>query len=214
MPNAKPVNLYMLLDESGSMGGQDGLVRKAVNAYIKGLQDESEAGTSLTIVRFGVYSMATQTWYHHIVQDIALEEFEPITIQDYFPRGGTPLYESITMTIQEAGEQQKNQVHPGDVLIVILTDGMDDNAPAPEIEAALSKLIAKKRAEGYGFVMLEFGGAARGIGQMLGIPNVMQFGPMSTEAAFERLKEASVEYSNSTGRSEKDIIKKGKKGAE
>ena len=132
----------VLLDETGSMYNQRDRVVSAMNEYVTDISQD----THLCVFKFG-----GSRW--EILFDNAVETWNDITVEDYIPRGGTPLYDSVGKTIEHANSLAKK----GDkVMLMIDTDG-EENMSREFNQDNIKKLVEDKKEEGWAFLFMSSG---------------------------------------------------------
>ncbi len=143
----------ILLDETGSMAGQERRVVTGINEYINKLRSQLDGAPC----RIALALFDSERWHEYYRGD--LHDFPPMDTGDYSPGAMTPLYDAVAKLISAA------EVDAGDakVLVIIDTDGME-NASLEVNRHAIFKRIKGKEKEGWTFVFLgaemaAFGGA-------------------------------------------------------
>lgn len=124
------MNVYILLDRSGSM---DSLWKEAlgsINAYVKELTKETN-----------VYMAVFDTEYQVIRQSNA-GSWKPISNEDAEPRGMTALFDASARIMQRAIDDNSEKS-----IVVIMTDGFENsskNFKAADVKTLASKITSKK----------------------------------------------------------------------
>ena len=111
------MNVYVLLDRSGSMSGQWSDTLGAINAYVKELTPD----TNVYIASFD--SDYNNNVSYDVLRYTSAERFKPLTEADAKPRGGTPLYDSMAKLLDHAFDQNSEKAY-----IVIMTDGYENTS--------------------------------------------------------------------------------------
>lgn len=137
-------HLVLLLDESGSMGGNVEAVVSGVNEFLGTFQDQD---AKVTLATFDAM-VGDQTRFKW--RAVPVGKAKQITAADYSPRGGTPLYDAIADTITFVDEAKKKSEG---VYMVILTDGME-NASREHNAESITSLISRREKDGWGFLYL------------------------------------------------------------
>ncbi len=154
MPQTK--RIILLLDESGSMGSQKYEVIKGVNDMISHQRKLQKDAMELSIIKFN-------TKVNKIKTD-SLYSFSPFTNQDYYPSGGTALYDAIGKTINRF-------IHEVNTIMVILTDGLE-NSSKQFTRSQMTNLINKQRTtKNWNFIYLSEDPTTFEQGEVLGISN-------------------------------------------
>lgn len=109
-PVDAPVNLVLLLDLSGSIGGQLKPMKKAAIRFVESLKDNDRMAVAVFTSRFKLVSGFTSD--HRRLKD-CIDDIK-------HPGGGTRLYDAEWKTFDLLGE-----IKDGRKAIVVLTDGVD-----------------------------------------------------------------------------------------
>ena len=132
----------VLLDETGSMAGQETRVVTSMNEYAAGLPK----GTRLAVFKFD--SLHYTKFFSGRVK-----KWPGMSEGDYRPGAMTPLYDSIAKTIEYA----RSKASKGDrVMVMVDTDGLE-NASSDYDENRCKKLIAKCKKDGWEFLFMSTG---------------------------------------------------------
>ncbi|NIT13532.1 MAG: hypothetical protein GWN14_25105 [candidate division Zixibacteria bacterium] len=147
--------ISILLDETGSMSGQEQRVVSGINEYINTLRMKAADKQHNYHVTLNLFD--SQRWRKYYRGP--LETFPLMERKDYTPGAMTPLYDAIYRTIRNVEKQTDNVK----VLIIIDTDGLE-NASREVGQQQVFNKIKEKESEGWTFVFLgaemsEFGGA-------------------------------------------------------
>ena len=142
----EPLNIWYLLDRSGSMQP----LREAVVHETNTLLGEQRGGADecrITIAQFD-----SQDPFEVIVDDEAIGDVKPLVAADYEPRGATPLYDAIGALIGRADRRIRERKAAGlveeDQMVVIFTDGLE-NASTDYDRADIVKLLEERKAQGW-----------------------------------------------------------------
>jgi len=148
---------HLLLDASGSMQNGKAETMQAFNTYIRGLRGQD---IRFTLSQFNTKGVKV------ISENVPPSDVRQLNDETYLPDGGTPLYDAIAYTIQQAEEQAEERVgsvYPVDaVLIIIQTDG-EENSSQQWRRNQIKELIEEKTGQGWQFVYL-----GKGINAMVG----------------------------------------------
>ena len=132
----------VVLDETGSMDGQEGRVVESMNGYVKTLPD----GCHLSVFKFD-----SAHWTEHFAA--AKEDWNTMTEADYNPGQMTPLYDAIARGIRHGEKLAKD----GDrVLVMIDTDG-HENASKEQTQASIKSMVDRKKTDGWEFLFVAGG---------------------------------------------------------
>ena len=137
----------VVLDRSGSMDN----IRKGTidgyNEYINGLKKDTASEYFISLIQFDTngHNASAELTISYI--DKPLAEVPVMTMADYEPRGGTPLYDAIGECVRRVDQKDRA------VTVVIITDGQE-NSSREFTADAIKKLRAEKEAEGWTFVFI------------------------------------------------------------
>src|SRR5262245_60682214 len=144
----QPITVVMLLDRSGSMRRNFGLVEKAAEAFVEAMQPADRA-------RIGSFSNRIQvdprdfTSDHDTLLDILRTELQP--------EGPTPLWNAVNVGITDLLHEEGRRV------VLVFTDGMD--APMNFSQTNNSLKDVMKRAEEENVMVYAIGLAGGGYGR-------------------------------------------------
>lgn len=126
--------LVALLDRTGSMGTIKTDAEGAFDAFIQALRDDdADDEVAVTLWQFDKYlPFPPSPGGHDVVElcyeNVPLADVPPLVIQ---PRGTTPLYDALALTITWTGEQlavRPEVERPGKVIFVVITDGEENSS--------------------------------------------------------------------------------------
>ena len=142
----EPLNIWYLLDRSGSMQPLQEAVVHQTNTLLteqRGGNDECR----ITIAQFD-----SQDPFEVIVDDEAIGDVKPLVAADYEPRGATPLYDAIGALVGRADRRIRERKAAGlaeeDQMVVIFTDGLE-NASTDYDRAGVMKLLDERQEQGW-----------------------------------------------------------------
>lgn len=139
-------HIAIVLDRSGSMSSMREEIIGGFNAFLK--DQKAVPGTAtLTLVQFD-----------HEIDRLAsfkpLAEIEPLSNSTYEPRGNTKLYDAIGLTVTSTKEDiAKADEKPDKVLVVIITDGLENSSQEYDTEQ-IRELLEKQQKAGWEFTFL------------------------------------------------------------
>ena len=155
----------LLLDRSGSMHGVRHSTIAACNDMIGQLR-QSSADIRMSLVQFDcqVHGEAclVPSFVGRKVGDVAFLELD-----DYQPRGGTPLYDAIGMTVEAIEDSIKGRDNVK-VVVLIQTDGQECNSTRFSLQQVRA-LIERKTGEGWEFNFMGAGLNAQSYTQSAGL---------------------------------------------
>lgn len=155
------VHLAILVDESGSMQYRQEAVVTGVNEFIHSFR-ESKGKVTATLSFFDEHPGEPRVRLKYVDKPIA--KIKDLTVEDYTPRGMTPLNDAVLETI---AAMDKRIAKKERAFIVIITDGQE-NASESSAEA-VQKAIASREADGWAFMYLGTGEASHAAAAGLGI---------------------------------------------
>jgi uncharacterized protein YegL len=153
-------HIAVILDRSGSMESMRKEIIGGFNAFLED-QKKVPGSATMTLVQFD-----------HEIDRLAtfkpLSDVAALTSETYVPRGCTKLYDAIGLTVNTVKDEvAKAADKPDKILVVILTDGMENSSQEYDT-AGISALLEERQKAGWEF---SFIGAnqdailtARGIG--------------------------------------------------
>lgn len=118
------MNVYILLDRSGSMATLWDEALGSINGYIDTLKMNDK-------VHLAVFDSIS----HDVVRDCKAKEWEEVTTEEIQPRGGTPLYDSCGKIMAQAEEDNAKKT-----VLVVMTDGYE-NASHEYTQAAIKARV-------------------------------------------------------------------------
>ncbi|MFN8150311.1 MAG: vWA domain-containing protein [Solirubrobacterales bacterium] len=149
------LHVALLVDESGSMAPLHGAVIAGVNEFIAEMKVDPSPDTR-TLVSLAMFdARGGEPPVRVRFSDLPLEKVKPIGPSQYAPHGATPLNDAVRKTIkalERAARPAKKGGRPDRVMIVVLTDGLENASETSSGD--LQKLILAKEAEGWEFLYL------------------------------------------------------------
>jgi hypothetical protein len=104
------MNVYILLDRSGSMVSLGNEPIGSINAYVKKLGAKDH-------IHLAVFDDGS----HDVIRDMPVEFYADITAEETSPRGGTPLYDSCNKIMCQAEDDNAEKT-----VLVVMTDGYEN----------------------------------------------------------------------------------------
>ena len=141
MTKKPTTHIAVLLDESGSMSGNESDVIGGTNSFVK----EQKSDTEMTIFKFGTHLGPQPA----VVQGPAKAgKLKKMTGRDYQPCGGTNLLDAVGYMIQGLAKRADDD----DVIVCfIFTDGLE-NASVEFDGRKIDHLIKKRKKDGWLFL--------------------------------------------------------------
>jgi hypothetical protein len=142
-------HIHMLFDRSGSMSGHEADVEGWYKTFIEGLRAQP-GDCTVSAAQFD--TQGYETTIEWATLQTAPNEFK------LYPRGGTPLLDSVAKSIHQLGERlsaMKEEDRPSKVIVVVQTDG-EENASVEYTKEKL-KVLVKEQTETYSWEFMFLG---------------------------------------------------------
>jgi len=189
-----PVHVSFLIDRSGSMSGLQGDVVGGFNSFVAN-QRNLPGGCRLTAVQFD-----GQNPYEVFRDGVDIGAVLDLTVQEYQPRGSTPLFDALGNLIRSAEKRLADLGTAEDQIIVVFTDGYE-NASRTWTREALFGLVEAKKKEGWTFVFMganqDSYATGDGLGFDRGSTQNFRGDGMGTRTSFESVNLALADYRTS-----------------
>ncbi len=183
--------ITFILDESGSMSGLARAARDGFNEYL----EEQIAHGGQTWWTLTTFNSHARTRFAVIPG----AEVRPLG-DDYSPAGMTALYDAVGSAVTETRrhlESLPDEDRPSDVIVVILTDGME-NASTRWNHRRVADLIGEAEDAGWQFVFLGANLDSMAMSEHLGMRRAAVIDwapdPISHRRAMDELRWASDDY--------------------
>jgi uncharacterized protein YegL len=185
--------IALVLDRSGSMAS---MAKEAIGGFNTFLETHQKAPgqARLTLVLFDHEYIVAQ-------DGSPVQEVPKLDAHTYQPRGTTALLDAIGTTINTVGERLDHtpeQERPDKVLIVILTDGLENASKEFSLEQINQMIQHQREVYSWEFIFLGAGQDAIQVATVLGISaaSAVQFSgtPEGTAQAFQAISQTSVAY--------------------
>jgi len=147
--NTDLTQIAFILDRSGSMQSMAEEAIGGFNAFLKEQQKE-EGEARLSLVLF-------DHEYTPVVENKPIKEVKPLNANSYEPRGMTALLDAMGRTIDDLGKQlaaMPEKERPGTVIVVTLTDGMENASEDYSYERLGQMIEHQKDAYNWEFLFL------------------------------------------------------------
>lgn len=105
------MNVYILLDRSGSMSGLWTEAINSINSYVEGLKKTDK-------VHLSVFDHSYET-----VRDVKVKDWTPLDEKEVQPRGMTALYDSCGKIMSQAEMDNAKKT-----ILVVMTDGHENSS--------------------------------------------------------------------------------------
>jgi Mg-chelatase subunit ChlD len=144
----KPTLVVFLLDRSGSMQNCKQETIGGFNGYLEELSKDADKDMRFTMSQF-------DTVGHDRMCDFAkLGDVKKLDDKSFQPRGGTPLYDAIGKSINDAAKQAGSKYK---VLFVTLTDGQENSSSEFNLDTARALIKEKEDKDHWTFAYIGMG---------------------------------------------------------
>jgi hypothetical protein len=181
-------HVVMLLDESGSMGSHRHSVVTSFNDYVSSLKKETKR-CFISLYKFD--ASLNNPVLRKVFKNRKVKECYALTMDQYTPRGGTPLYDAMGMLIEKTKDRLPKEAK---VLFVVHTDGWENASQQFNKERIKNMVKRLEKKRGWTFVYLGEGEQAWNAGYDFGIDNVANFSSNLRGAAMSNLAQATTTY--------------------
>jgi uncharacterized protein YegL len=188
--NPKRLYCALVLDESGSMSGLRQATLDGANAW---LADQRKDGPEdlLTLVTFDAPQDPTKPRVRVLYDGVPLKEVVDLTLANYNPDGGTPLFDALGATISRI--EGDPRATDRSVVIVVMTDGLE-NASVEYNREAIAHKVEQKERDGWTLMYLGANQDAKAVAQAMSFDSnfAVTYAPTSAGAgiAYEASSES------------------------
>ena len=130
------------MDESGSMNSVQHDIINSLNHLVAEQRDIKDKPASLSLLKFN-----SNHNIRYVYQNSPIETIGPMTISDYSPNGNTALYDAIGRVLDDFSSVKN-------VLLVIVTDGQENDSHTYSQQTISSRLDTYKNTLGWSFVYI------------------------------------------------------------
>ena len=131
------MNVYILLDRSGSMASLWNEAIGSINGYVDELKMSDK-------IHFAVFDSVS----HDVIRDGKVKDWKAVTSEAVQPRGGTPLYDSVGKIMAEAEEADAKKT-----VLVVMTDGYE-NASKEHSQTSIKEKVKQFEEKGWEVLFL------------------------------------------------------------
>ena len=183
------MNVFILLDRTGSMSNMWNEAVNSVNAYVEELAKDKKGKHKVTLAVFD-YSNGVQ---FDVLRDAQpIKEWKPFSVTEVTPRGMTPLLDCLARVVNLAEEANSKKT-----VIVVMTDGYENCSREVTKEQAKAA-VERCKNRNWQVVFLGADFNAFGQAQMVGVNlhQTMNFSLGKSEYVMRRTAVESLNYCN------------------
>ena len=148
MADYRKVDLFMIIDRSGSMGS---VVNDAIGGYNTFLNEQKKIeGEAIANLLLFDHEMLM------IKENVPLSELPELDTRTYIPRGSTSLFDAIALAVGKIKEKYKDTISseiPA-ILFMILTDGEENSSREVRTIERMKEIITECRGYGWEFIFV------------------------------------------------------------
>lgn len=198
----KSLFVTVLLDNTGSMERVREATVSGFNEYLSGLRVDPSSNVLLTLKKFN--SATPGSYIETAYNDVSPRDVRAMTLEDYRPNGGTPLYDALAYTILDIERRVKPKAK---VLICVVTDG-EENSSKEWNRQRVFDLITRKQSEGWAFVYLGANQDAWRVSESIGVyaTNTMPYDASHPKQAWLSVNSATSGWSGQRGMSNTGLL--------
>lgn len=169
---AERVLNLIILDESGSMYGLEGVCVEGVNHTIRTIRESSKKlPEQKQLLTFLTFSSTGKSDFRTRLNLADISSVQDYQINDYNPLGGTPLYDAMGAALTELeGVATEKDI----VLVTIITDGYENASRKYDVEK-IRNLVKKLDEKDWVFTYIGANQDAIFEAERLGIRNAMNY---------------------------------------
>jgi len=143
--------IAIVLDESGSMDTRREETISSVNFYLNSILDAADTTAIVTLAEFSDMG-STEDHVRFVERNTPITEVYELTEETYRPRGNTPLYDAVGLTIRAVEKENVDRF-----LFVIVTDGWENTSREFTREKIVDIITEKEKTDRWTFVYLAAG---------------------------------------------------------
>jgi uncharacterized protein YegL len=141
--------ICLILDRSGSMSGKEEDVIGGVNKFLED-QKKLPSKASISMVRFDSWNGSQIETFKRMQP---LSDVGPISIEDYQPRGMTPLLDAIGKTLKQLDADWVVE-KPHKTICVIITDGLENDSKEYNKDQIKNMIEDRQKSDKWSFIYL------------------------------------------------------------
>lgn len=182
------MQVYFLIDRSGSMASRWDETIGAVNGYVAKLKEDGVEKIKTTVSFFD-----SNEPFKVIRERKPLNEWNDIDKNEITPRGMTPLYDAVSSLYEKVREK-----HSKKATVIIVTDGAENASSSSNKEKA-KRQLDELRAKNYDVVFIgaDFDAFGDALSLGSGVGSVLNASAGNYNAAFNRLATRGMAYAAS-----------------
>ena len=131
------MNVYILLDRSGSMASLWDEAIGSINGYVDELKNSDK-------IHFAVFDSVS----HDVIREGKVKDWKEVSTEEVQPRGGTPLYDSVGKIMAVAEEDNAKKT-----VLVVMTDGYE-NASKEHTQISVKAKVKQFEDKGWEVLFL------------------------------------------------------------
>lgn len=162
VPTNEKTQIVCILDRSGSMSS---IINDSIGGFNTFLKQQKELPDEATIT-----VALFDDKYELVYNNVDIKKAEELTNKIWYPRGTTALYDAIGKTINDvkASHVKLGDEKPAKVLVVIVTDGMENASKEYKVET-IKNLIKNCENDDWNFMYLAANQDAFAVGSSFGV---------------------------------------------
>jgi len=179
-------HVHVVLDRSGSMASCRQPTIDGFNEYMNTLRSDENGKYFVTLTQFDTDSNGACV--EDTFTDVPLKKVKELTLENFVPRGMTPLHDSIGRSIQASASRLERKRGANAVVMIVMTDG-GENSSEEFNGHSIKALIDDKEKEGWTVTYMGANQDANAVGGNLGFKagKTMTYSTNDMGAAFKGL---------------------------
>lgn len=168
--------IVFVVDRSGSMQTVASDMIGGFNKFIKTQKDNKVGECTVTFNQF-------DDIFENVYKNVLVENVKDLDDKTYVPRNMTALYDAVGRTIDEVGAELSalpEEEHPEKVLVVILTDGLENSSKTFDRKSVQEKIKLQTETYKWEFIYIGANQDSWSVGEGLGIKGTNTINYVST----------------------------------